>query len=177
MFGSRDLLSRRQLKTSPAQYFYWAAKLTWGIYWQMNLRYNAYCRSIETTPLSNSPLCWVPGQEPNPGSSLPCANSAGILKQSRNRVRIGLSYRPARLHSLSELIPWNRFLGFWKVKKISGSGKQFSCGTQSLYTPKRVIRQFTAHAQEKRLQLQPTRSACDQQSIQKRFWDSKQTTL
>jgi hypothetical protein len=33
---------------------------------------------------------------------------AGIFKQSlgaRNRVGIGLSYRPARLHSLAKLIP------------------------------------------------------------------------
>ncbi len=39
---------------------------------------------------------------------------AGIFKQSmgaRNRIGIGLSYRPARLHRLVELIPWNRFLG------------------------------------------------------------------
>jgi len=36
--------------------------------------------------------------------------SAGILEQSmgsRNRVRIGLSNRPARLHRLAESIPWN----------------------------------------------------------------------
>jgi hypothetical protein len=25
-----------------------------------------------------------------------------------------LSYRPARLHRLEELVPWNRFLGFIK---------------------------------------------------------------
>jgi hypothetical protein len=30
---------------------------------------------------------------------------------ARNRVGIGLSYRPARLHRLAEFIPWNRFLG------------------------------------------------------------------
>ncbi len=44
--------------------------------------------------------------------------SAGIFKQSmgaRNRVGIGLSYRLARLHSLAELVPWNRFLGSVKV--------------------------------------------------------------
>ncbi len=29
----------------------------------------------------------------------------------RNRVGIGLSYRPARIHWLAEFIPWNRFLG------------------------------------------------------------------
>jgi hypothetical protein len=46
---------------------------------------------------------------------------AGILKQSRgarNRVEIGLSYRPARLHRLAEFIPCrNRFLGFINVYK------------------------------------------------------------
>jgi hypothetical protein len=39
---------------------------------------------------------------------------AGIFKQSveaRNRVEIGLSYRPARLHRLAESITWNGFLG------------------------------------------------------------------
>jgi hypothetical protein len=44
--------------------------------------------------------------------------SAGIFKQSmgaRNRVEIGLLYRPTRLHRLAELIPWNRFLGSLKV--------------------------------------------------------------
>jgi hypothetical protein len=30
---------------------------------------------------------------------------------ARNRVGIGLSYRPDRLHRLAELLPWNRFLG------------------------------------------------------------------
>jgi hypothetical protein len=40
--------------------------------------------------------------------------SAGISERSmgaKNRVGIGLSYCPARLHILAELIPWNRFLG------------------------------------------------------------------
>jgi hypothetical protein len=43
---------------------------------------------------------------------------AGIFKQSmraRNLVGIGLSFRPARLHRLAELVPWNRFLGSLKV--------------------------------------------------------------
>ena len=47
--------------------------------------------------------------------------SAGIFKQSmgaRNRVGIALSYWPARLHRLAELIPWNRFLGSLKVYKF-----------------------------------------------------------
>jgi hypothetical protein len=43
------------------------------------------------------------------------------LEQSmgfRNRVGIGLSYRPARLHRLAELIPWKRFFGSLKVSKF-----------------------------------------------------------
>jgi hypothetical protein len=40
---------------------------------------------------------------------------------ARNWLGIGLSYRPARLHSLAELVPWNRFMGFLKLKN-SGSG-------------------------------------------------------
>jgi hypothetical protein len=53
---------------------------------------------------------------------------AGIFKQSmgaRNRVGIGLPYRPARLHSLAELVPWSRFLGSLKLKN-SGSAKPAS---------------------------------------------------
>jgi hypothetical protein len=41
-----------------------------------------------------------------------------LFKQSygaKNLVGIGLAYRPARLHRLEELIPWNRFLGSLKV--------------------------------------------------------------
>jgi hypothetical protein len=34
---------------------------------------------------------------------------------ARNRVGMGLSYRPARLHRLAELIPLNQFLGSIKV--------------------------------------------------------------
>ncbi len=40
------------------------------------------------------------------------------FKQSvgaRNRVGIGLSYRPARLHRLAEFIPWTRFMAFINV--------------------------------------------------------------
>jgi hypothetical protein len=36
-------------------------------------------------------------------------------KHEGNRVGIRLSYRPARLHSLAELVPRNRFLGSLKV--------------------------------------------------------------
>jgi hypothetical protein len=38
---------------------------------------------------------------------------------SRNRGGIGLSYRPARLHRLAELIPWNRFLGSLTIRALT----------------------------------------------------------
>jgi hypothetical protein len=47
--------------------------------------------------------------------------SAGIFKHSmgaRNPVGTGLSYRPARLGSLAELVPWNRLLGSLKLQKF-----------------------------------------------------------
>ncbi len=43
---------------------------------------------------------------------------AGILNNLlgvKNPVGIGLSYRPARLHRLAELVPKNRFLGSLKI--------------------------------------------------------------
>ncbi len=55
---------------------------------------------------------------PNSATEYCCA---GIFKQimgARNRVGIGLSYRPARLHSLAELVPWNLYLGLLKSLKI-----------------------------------------------------------
>jgi hypothetical protein len=51
-------------------------------------------------------------------SGITAVLSAGILEQSmgaRNRIGIGLSYRPARLHKLAESIPWYWFLGFLEV--------------------------------------------------------------
>jgi hypothetical protein len=45
------------------------------------------------------------GRERTPRNIHTCA---GIFKQSieaRNQVGIGLSYRPARLHSLAEMVP------------------------------------------------------------------------
>jgi hypothetical protein len=52
------------------------------------------------------------------GASGTCSFSkwigAGFFKHSmgaRNRMVKGSSHRPARLHRLEELIPWNRFLG------------------------------------------------------------------
>ena len=47
--------------------------------------------------------------------------STGIFKQSMragNRVGIELSYRPAKLNRLAELIPWNQFLGSLNVKNF-----------------------------------------------------------
>jgi hypothetical protein len=45
---------------------------------------------------------------------------------ARHRVGIGLSYRPARLYRLAELMPWNRFLGSINVYKY---GLRFLGGT------------------------------------------------
>jgi hypothetical protein len=46
--------------------------------------------------------------------------SAGILEfmGARNQVGTGLSYRPARVHRLSDSIPWNRLLGSLNVYKL-----------------------------------------------------------
>jgi hypothetical protein len=49
------------------------------------------------------------------------AYRAGIFKQSmgaRNREGIGLSYRPARLHRLAELMPWESIPRLIKTLKI-----------------------------------------------------------
>jgi hypothetical protein len=56
-----------------------------------------------------------------PVRDLEVVSCAGIFKQSMgagNQVELGFSYRPARLCSLAELVPWNRFLGSLKVKKF-----------------------------------------------------------
>ncbi len=50
--------------------------------------------------------------------NVPIRTRAGVLEQSmgaRIRIGIGLSHRPARLHSISESMPWNKFLGSLKV--------------------------------------------------------------
>jgi hypothetical protein len=57
--------------------------------------------------------------------------------EARNRVGIGFSYQPARLHRLAELIPWNRFLGSLKFYN-SGSEAVYVAGSnveQSLVYP------------------------------------------
>jgi hypothetical protein len=50
-------------------------------------------------------------------------------------IGIGLSYRPARLHSLAELVPWNRFLGSLKVSKFGlrccHAPESKGCGVQA----------------------------------------------
>ncbi len=76
------------------------------------------------------------------GSSIPIY-SAGIFKQSmgaRNRVGKGLSYRPARLHMLAELIPCNRFLGSLKFKN---SGSVPLC---SEFCPPSIHRDYNGHS-------------------------------
>jgi hypothetical protein len=48
---------------------------------------------------------------------------------ARHRVGIGLLYRPARLHRLTEFIPWNRFRGPIHVQKY----QLWSAQTLSLF--------------------------------------------
>ncbi len=48
------------------------------------------------------------------------------LGGARNRVGIGLSYRSARLHSLAELVPWNRFLDSLKVHYLRTTNEDSS---------------------------------------------------
>ncbi len=67
---------------------------------------------VRDTSVGDTPSWDQPCRAPAPLSS------AGIFKQSigvMNQVGIGLSYRPARLHRLAELIPWNWFLGSLNV--------------------------------------------------------------
>jgi hypothetical protein len=59
-----------------------------------------------------------------------CSN-AGIFKQymrDRNRVGRWLSYRPETLHRLTELIPWDWFMGSLKVSKL---GLRLVCYTEA----------------------------------------------
>jgi hypothetical protein len=56
----------------------------------------------------------------NGGWRMGGGESAGSIEKStgaRNRVGMGMSYRPPRLHRLAESILWNRFLGSLKVLK------------------------------------------------------------
>ncbi len=53
---------------------------------------------------------------------------------ARNRARIGLLYRPTRLHRLAEFIHWSQFLGSINVKKY-GLWQQCSAdGWRNFYT-------------------------------------------
>ncbi len=52
---------------------------------------------------------------------------------ARNWVGIGLSYRPARLYSLEELVSGNRFLGSLKVKKFGLCTTTYSYSVPSLH--------------------------------------------
>ncbi len=83
---------------------------------------------LPTNPIETpAPDVWAWGRHPNGldykarhegGADLKIVYEnnyrAGIFIQSmgaRNRVGVGLSYRPARLYRLAEFTPWNRFLG------------------------------------------------------------------
>ncbi len=78
-------------------------------------------RPLPFTLFTISTLVTSPPPPPTQQNLREKATCAGIFRQSmgaRNWVGIGLSYRPDRLHSLAELVPWNRFLGSLKVKKF-----------------------------------------------------------
>ena len=62
------------------------------------------------------PVRYLPGAGVERMHALPLTRiqSWNFKKKSmraRHQVGIGLSYRPARLHRLAELMPWNRFVG------------------------------------------------------------------
>ncbi len=84
-----------------------------------------FFKSIQRSQLFSEFPPFLYGHSLQLPAALPLAyvkqSCAGILKQfmgARNQVLIGLSCRPARLHRLAELIPWNRFLGSLKVLKF-----------------------------------------------------------
>ncbi len=84
---------------------------------------------------------------------------AGIFKQSmgaRNRVGMGLSYRPARLHRLAESIPRNRFLGSLNVYKYGLSPRRSEIGRSSVENaqqPNHQVVQLTTQKNKKRCQI------------------------
>ncbi len=81
-------------------------------------RHSTECQVMITFCFAFAFYAVLPFCKPVKKVSLLCA---GIFKQSlgaRNRVGIGLSYRPARLHSLAELVAWTQFLGSLKVLKF-----------------------------------------------------------
>ncbi len=81
----------------------------------MYSRLNKRIRILRSVQTGASQGSWSVGNlrslTPPPKTQLKQKTGAGIFKQSieaRNRVEIGLSYRPARLHRLAELVTWNQ---------------------------------------------------------------------
>jgi hypothetical protein len=70
---------------------------------------------------------------------------------ARNVVGIGLLYRPARVYWLAELVPWNRFLGSIKVKKL---GSEF--GLEKTMTKNEYIRTSTIKETKKNQYIRPS---------------------
>ncbi len=74
----------------------------------------------------------------------------GIFKQSvgaRNRVGIGLLYRPYRLRRLAELIPWNRLLGAitWKFGLRSSLNLSILSGPDAQSVVRSTVKNTTPH--------------------------------
>jgi hypothetical protein len=71
--------------------------------------------------------------DPDPHSQYGSGSSDGIFRQSigaRNRVGIGLSHRPARLHRLAESIP-----GIHKRLKIPAQDSQINATGEWIFKP------------------------------------------
>jgi hypothetical protein len=79
--------------------------------------------------------------------SVDLVTRAGIFKKTmgaRHRVGIGLSYRPARLHRLAELMPWHRFLVSIRVLKYQLCITEMRVGGRSeLYTEEGVLKKIS----------------------------------
>ncbi len=82
------------------------------------------------------------------------AYNAVIFKQSmgaRNRVGIGLLYRPAKLHRLAELITWNRFLGSLKFKNLGSADNRSTAKMLSMNELNKVTRVKSRRCKKKQL--------------------------
>ncbi len=82
---------------------------------------------------------------------------AGTFKESmgaRHWGGIGFSYQPARLHRLTEFIPWNRFLGSINVQKYGLRTRNFRPTLSSATVP---LRGGSENAQKREAQKEEER--------------------
>jgi hypothetical protein len=67
---------------------------------------------------------------------------------ARNRGGIGLSYRPARLRRLAELIPWNQFRGPINILKFGLTGPSYAGGIDSFESILGLLKSLKIQAQD-----------------------------